>query len=251
MGSEELSAREVLSEEERAALAGRIQAVRERIANAAHAVSRSPDEVTLVAVTKTLPPVIVRAAYDAGLMTFGENRVQEAEGKIAALELPGARWELIGHLQTNKAERAVRLFARIQSVDSVRLAELLDQRAAGRGQPFPILLEVNVGGEASKSGFAPEEVLEAARRITALAHLLPEGLMTVAPITANPEDARPIFRRLRDLRDELQWSVPLGADGGWRHLSMGMTDDFEAAIAEGATIVRIGRALFGERPAPH
>ncbi|HLJ82442.1 MAG TPA: alanine racemase, partial [Ktedonobacterales bacterium] len=108
-----------------------------------------------------------------------------------------------------------------------------------------------VGGEASKSGFAPEEVSEAARRIAALAHLLPEGLMTVAPITANPADARPVFRRLRKLRDELRRSVPQGADGGWRQLSMGMTDDFEAAIAEGATIVRIGRALFGERPVPH
>ena len=251
MGSNEPSATGILPDEERAALASRIRAVRERIANAALTASRSPDDVTLIAVTKTLPPAVVRAAHEAGLTTFGENRVQEAESKITALDLPGIRWELIGHLQTNKAERAVRLFGRIQSVDSLRLAELVDQRATGRAQPLPILLEVNIGGEASKSGFAPAEVVEAARHIATLPHLRPEGLMTVAPITPDPAEARPYFRRLRELRDELRRTVPLGADGGWAQLSMGMTDDFETAIAEGATLVRIGRALFGARPAPH
>ena len=250
MDSGESSEPVALSGEERVALVGRIRIVRERIANAARSAGRAPGEVTLVAVTKTLRPAVVRAAYEAGLTTFGENRVQEAEEKIAELSLPGARWELVGHLQTNKAERAVRLFARIQSVDSVRLAKLLDQRAAGGGRSLPILLEVNVGGETSKSGFAPEAVLEAARRIAALPHLVPEGLMTVAPITSDPADARPYFRRLREVGDALRRSVPLGADGGWRQFSMGMTDDFEAAIAEGATLVRIGRAIFGERPMP-
>jgi PLP dependent protein len=236
--------------EEREALAGRIHAVRGRIASAALRAGRSPQEVTLVAVTKTVPPAVIRAAYDLGLRTFGENRVQEANGKLAALDLPGARWELIGHLQTNKAERAVQIFARIESVDSVRLAELLNDRAAEHGRSMPCLLEVNTGGEASKSGFAPEAVLEAARRIALLPHLRLEGLMTIAPITDNPENARPYFRRLRELRDALRRSIPLGEDGGWAELSMGMTDDFEAAIAEGATLVRIGRALFGERPKP-
>lgn len=241
---------DVLPTEEREALAERIQAVRERMASAARGAGHSPDDVALVAVTKTIQPAMIRAAYEVGLRVFGENRVQEAESKIAALDLPGIHWELIGHLQTNKAERAIRLFARIQSVDSVRLAELLSQRATTHGRSLPILLEVNIGGEASKSGFTPEAVLEAAQHIATLPYLLPEGLMTVAPITANPEHARPYFRRLRELRDELQRSVPLDTDGGWAQLSMGMTDDFEAAIVEGATIVRIGRALFGERPAP-
>lgn len=239
-----------LSYPARDALAERIHAVRSRIAAAARRAGRTPEDITLIAVTKTLPPAVIRAAFELGLTRFGENRVQEAESKINALELPGVTWELIGHLQTNKAERAVRLFARIQSVDSVRLAELLSQRAAGRERPLPVLLEVNVGGEASKSGFAPDDVVEAARHIATLPHLRPEGLMTVAPITADPQDARPFFQRLRERRDELRRVVPIEPDGGWAELSMGMTDDFEVAIAEGATLVRIGRALFGERPPP-
>lgn len=242
---------ESLSNEDRDALARRIRDVRERIAGAARRAGRSPDAVALVAVTKMVSVSVIRAAFDLGLSRFGENRVQEAEGKIAALDLPGAVWEMIGHLQTNKAERAARLFSRIQSVDSIRLADVLDQHASGRDGPLPILLEVNVGGEASKSGFAPEQLLAAARHIVTLPHLRPEGLMTVAPITEDPETARPFFRHLRDLRDELRRVAPTGPDGGWAELSMGMTDDFSAAIAEGATLVRIGRAIFGERPAPH
>lgn len=226
-------------------LAARIRAVRARVAAAAERSGRQPGDVLIVAVSKTVDAAHVRLAYELGLKTFGENRVQEARSKIAALRVPLIRWELIGHLQTNKVARAVELFARIQSVDSLRLAEALEARAAQLQCTLPILLEVNVTGEASKSGFAPAEVPAAARAIAALPHLRPEGLMTVAPIVADPEQARPIFRALRTLRDELRAERP---EGGWVHLSMGMTDDFEVAIEEGATIVRIGRALFGDRP---
>lgn len=233
-----------------AALAERAREVRDRVARAATRAGRDPSTVTLVAVTKTVPVPVVRAALALGFGVFGENRVQEAQAKIAELGREGIRWELIGHLQSNKAARAVELFDRVQSVDSVRLAGMLDAQAAKRGGgALPVLLEVNVAGEASKSGLAPDEVVEAARAIAALPHLRPEGLMTVAPITERAEDVRLVFQRLRELRDELRAAVPLGpAGGGWGALSMGMSDDFEAAIEEGATIVRLGRALFGERP---
>jgi PLP dependent protein len=232
-------------------LGERVAAVRARIAAAAARAGRAPDGVTLIAVTKTVPAEAVRAARAAGLTTFGENRVREAEEKMRALgDLPGIRWELIGHLQTNKAATAARLFDRIQSVDSLRLAETLEARAAATGRTLPVLLEINVAGEPSKSGFAPGEALAAARAVAALAHLRPEGLMTVAPIAERAEEVRLVFRRLRGLGDELRAAVPLGADGGWHELSMGMSDDFEVAIEEGATIVRVGRALFGPRPTP-
>ncbi|WIG58468.1 MAG: Pyridoxal phosphate-containing protein YggS [Ktedonobacterales bacterium] len=235
-----------------ASLGERIGVVRARIAAAAARAGRAPDEVTLVAVTKLMPAERVREVYAAGLRIFGENRVQEAEEKIAALaDLSGVRWELIGHLQTNKVATAVGLFARVQSVDSVRLAEKLEKKAAERGQALPVLLEVNVGGEASKLGLAPAETLDAARAIVRLEHLRPEGLMTVAPISqsGDAEEVRPIFRQLRELRDLLRQGVPLaGEQGGWDTLSMGMTDDFEVAIEEGATLVRVGRAIFGSRP---
>ena len=233
-------------------LGERIGVVRARIATAAARAGRTPDEVTLVAVTKLMPSERVREVYAAGLRIFGENRVQEAEEKIAALaDLSGVRWELIGHLQTNKVATAVGLFARVQSVDSVRLAEKLERKAAERGQALPVLLEVNVGGEASKLGLAPAETLDAARAIARLEHLRPEGLMTVAPIaqSGDAEEVRPIFRQLRELRDMLRRALPLvGEQGGWDTLSMGMTDDFEVAIEEGATLVRVGRAIFGSRP---
>jgi len=235
---------------EREALAARIHAIRARIAAAAGRSGRAADAVGLVAVSKTVPAPVLHAAVALGLTTFGENRVQEAREKIAALAgFPGIRWELIGHLQTNKAALAAGLFARVQSVDSVRLASALAERAAALGRRLPILLEVNVAGEASKSGFAPEGLIEAARALAALPALAPEGLMTIAPLAGDPEDVRPIFRRLRALRDRLREAVPLGPDGGWPQLSMGMSDDFEVAIAEGATLVRLGRALFGARPA--
>jgi len=230
-------------------LAERVASVRGRIAAAAARAGRDPASVTLVAVTKTVPAETVAAAYRLGLRVFGENRVQEAQAKRAILDLPGARWELIGHLQTNKVAAALTLFERIQSVDSLRLAHALDARAAAAGRAaVPVLLEVNVAGEATKGGFAPDELAAAGREVAALPHLRPEGLMTVAPIATDPEEVRPVFSRLRALRDWLRDEVPLGSDGGWRELSMGMTDDFEVAIEEGATLVRVGRALFGERP---
>ncbi len=232
------------------ALARRAREVRQRVAAAAERSGRAAAAVLIVAVSKTVPAERMRAAYELGFTTFGENRVQEAREKIAALSLPGLRWELIGHLQTNKAALAVGLFDRVQSVDSVRLAETLERRAEAAQKVLPVLLEVNVAGEASKSGLAPDELLAAARAIAALPHLRPEGLMTVAPLVGDAEEVRPVFRRLRELRGRVRAAVPLGDDGGWHELSMGMTDDYAVAIEEGATIVRIGRALFGTRPAP-
>lgn len=237
------------SDSEASTLAARLRVIRERIGEAAGRANREPDEVQLVAVSKTVPIEVLRDAYALGLRVFGENRVQEAQEKIAALALPDIRWELIGHLQTNKANRAAELFARVQSVDSLRLAETLSARASALGKTLPILLEVNVAGEASKSGFASEAAMDAARAISELPLLRQEGLMTIAPLVNDPEDVRPFFRALRELRDRLREMVPLGSDDGWRELSMGMSDDFMVAIEEGATLVRLGRALFGARSA--
>ena len=245
-----------------AALAAALRDVRSRLAAAAVRAGRSADEITLVAVTKTVSAERVLAAAALGLTTFGENRVQEARDKRERLAqlaegdtqasrlLAGMRWELIGHLQTNKAARALELFARVQSVDSLHLAEALSARAVALGRTLPILLEVNIGEEASKTGFAPgAKTLSAARTIAALPGLRPEGLMTVAPIVERIEQARPFFRRLRELRDQIRAEVSAEAND-WRELSMGMSDDFEVAIEEGATSIRIGRGLFGARPAP-
>lgn len=232
-------------------LGQRIAAIQARVAAAVERAGRAPDAVQIVAVSKTMPAEAIIAAAAHGLTLFGENRVQEARDKIAAVAAAGftqLRWELIGHLQTNKAARAVELFTRVQSVDSVRLAEALSRHAQQMGRTLPILLEVNVAGEASKSGLAPDEVVAVARTIAALPNLRPEGLMTIAPLVDDPEAVRPVFQRLRGLRETLRAEVPLGADSGWQELSMGMSDDFEVAIEEGATLVRIGRALFGERP---
>lgn len=226
-------------------LARRVRTVRARVAAAATRAGRDPDDVTIVAVSKTVDIERIRLVYGLGMKVFGENRVQEARGKISGVRLPLARWEMIGHLQSNKVARAVELFARIQSVDSVKLAEALAERAAQSGRELPVLLEVNVAGEASKSGLAPEQVAAAARAVAGLAPLRLEGLMTVAPLADDPERVRPVFRALRELLERLRAEVPAAP---WRHLSMGMSDDFEVAIEEGATIVRIGRALFGERP---
>ena len=242
------------------ALAARARDIRGRIAAAAQRAGRSPSSVTLVAVTKTIPIERMLSAAALGLTVFGENRIQEARDKRARLEdlaqsdhrvarlMAQTRWELIGHLQTNKAARALDLFDRVQSVDSVRLAEALSARAVALDRALPILLEVNAGGEASKSGFTPNELEDAARAIATLPALRIEGLMTVAPIVTNPEQARPVFRSLRELRDHLRAAIPPKV-GDWTELSMGMSDDFEIAIEEGATLVRIGRGLFGERPA--
>jgi pyridoxal phosphate enzyme (YggS family) len=220
-----------------------VRRVQAALAEAAERAGRDPTAITLVAVTKTVPSAIIRQAYDAGIRHFGENRVQEAVGKIAALDLPGAQWELIGTLQRNKARAAVAHFARVHSIASRALAEEIERRAAELGRVVPVLIQVNVAGEATKHGVAPAEALPLARRVAALQHLRGTGLMTIAPATEDPEAVRPIFRRLRELRDQIRDA--LGDD--WRDLSMGMTDDFPVAIAEGATLVRIGRAIFGAR----
>jgi pyridoxal phosphate enzyme (YggS family) len=210
--------------------------ITDRIHNACRLSGRSAEEVTLVAVTKTVNAEAVRAAYNLGLRHFGENRVQEATAKIEELaqERPAITWHMIGHLQTNKAGQAVRYFDIIESVDSVRLANLINGHLQ---QKMPVLLQVNVAGEDTKSGFELSEIHRAAEEIGKLDKLEIKGLMTIAPLTDNPEEVRPVFRKLRELRNDLKLE----------HLSMGMTDDFEVAIEEGATIVRIGRAIFGER----
>lgn len=218
----------------RAAVRANVTQVREHIAAAARSVGRDPAEVTLVAVSKTFPAEMVAAAHAAGIRHFGENWIQEAAQKIPALAglAPRPTWHLVGHLQTNKVKAALQLFDVVQSVDSLRLAEAVARRA---GEPrVRVLLEVNVSGEASKYGFHPEELPEALR---ALPELAVEGLMTVAPETDDPETVRPIFRRLRELSGAF----------GLRELSMGMSGDYQVAIQEGATLVRIGRAIFGPR----
>ena len=228
-------------------LVARADLLREHVAAAATRSGRQPDDVRIMAVTKTIPPTTIQAAYDAGFRLFGENRVQEAQSKFPLLAMPDAIWELIGHLQTNKAARAVQLFSRVQSVDSLHLAQALDRRAGEQGKRLPVLLEVNVGGEESKSGFAPEELLSAAQAITRLPHLEPQGLMTIAPMARDPQDVRPMFRRLRELRDMLRERVPVNGTADWAELSMGMTDDYAVAIEEGSTLIRVGRGLFGAR----
>jgi pyridoxal phosphate enzyme (YggS family) len=220
-----------------------LRSVRERVAAACERAGRSPDEVTVVGVSKTFPAALVVEACRAGLTDVGENRVQEAAAKIPAVEALGSRprWHLVGHLQTNKVKTALELFDIIHSVDSVRLAEFISHQAASlpvrREEPLPILLEVNVAGEASKFGLRPKETGRVLEQMARLPGLAVQGLMTVAPLVDDAEEVRPVFRELRRLRDAL----------GLRYLSMGMTDDFEVAIEEGATIVRIGRAIFGPR----
>jgi PLP dependent protein len=221
--------------------------VLERIADACRRVDRDPDEVNLVAVSKTVSADAIRDAVAAGLDRLGENRVQEALAKVP--EVPGAHWTLIGPLQSNKARRALEAFESIQSVDSTDLARRLDRLVPElRGEAtFPILLQVNVDLDPAKAGFAPSDLDAALDTTLALPHLTVDGLMTVGRFTGDPAEARATFRRLRELSDETRrrWPELGGA------LSMGMTDDFEIAVEEGATIVRVGRALFGEREGPH
>ena len=226
-----------------------IAAIREKIAEAARRAGRRPEEIALMAVSKTHPAERIREAYAAGLRLFGENRVQEFAGKAGALgDLAGAEWHMIGHLQTNKAGKAVELFSAVDSVDSVKLAEKLDAAARSAGKKLSVLIEINVGGEAAKSGVAPdsgglEELLLAAPRFEALEF---RGLMTVPPFTDDPEGARPYFRKLRELRGAVA-ARKLSAIK-MDVLSMGMSHDFEVAIAEGSTCLRVGTAIFGERP---
>ncbi len=214
-----------------------LAAVRARIQRALERAGSPERSVLLVAVTKAQPPEPIREAYEAGQRHFGENRVQEFEKKRSLLELPGSEWHLIGHLQSNKARRAAQLFGVIETVDSVRLAQRLDEAAAATGRWLPVFLEVKLSPEPVKSGCTEADLPELAREVAALPHLELRGLMTMPPFTEDPEDARPFFRRLRE------WGQRLGV----RELSMGMTHDFEVAIEEGATVVRVGTAIFGER----
>lgn len=223
-------------------IAANLAALRDRIAAACARVGRDPASVTLMAVSKNQPPEAVCAALEAGLTCFGENRVQEAKAKIPLC--PGrARWQMIGHLQSNKCRDAVALFCMIQSVDSLALAQELNKQCEKAAKTMPVLLEVNVAGEASKFGYQPAGLLADFRALNQLPRLEINGLMTIAPYTPTPERVRPVFRRLRELKAECEQllSVPLP------HLSMGMSGDFEVAIEEGATLVRIGTALFGPR----
>jgi pyridoxal phosphate enzyme (YggS family) len=228
-----------------------ISELQSRIAQAAKRAGRSPSDIALMAVTKTHPPDRIREAYEAGLRLFGENRVQEFSAKADALaDLVGAEWHMIGHLQTNKAAKAAELFSAIDSVDSVKLAEKLDAAARALNKQLQVLIEVNVGGEAAKTGVAPdsadlEDLLKAAPRLEALNF---RGLMTVPPFTEDPEGARPYFRRLRILRNQIAArNLPAIT---LEILSMGMSHDFAVAIEEGSTCIRIGTAIFGDREKP-
>jgi hypothetical protein len=232
-------------------IADNIALVQQRIHSSARRVGRDPNGISLMAVSKTHTPERIRKAYEAGLRVFGENRVQEFAGKAASLaDLTGTEWHMIGHLQTNKAAKATELFHAVDSVDSVKLAERLNAAAHSLGKRVAVLIEINVGGETAKSGVAPdsgelEGILLAAPRLEALNF---RGLMTVPPFTDDPEGARPHFRKLRELREDIgARKLPqIALDV----LSMGMSHDFEVAIAEGSTCVRVGTAIFGEREKP-
>lgn len=227
-------------------LADNIDQVRARIVEAARRVERDPAEITLVAVSKTKPLELVEMAYNVGVRDFGENRVQEALAKIEQFHPQEVRWHLIGHLQSNKAGKVVAPFACVHSVDSLHLAQTLNRHAQAQGKRLSILLQVNVADEASKEGMSLAEAPELAKQIAALPAIRIEGLMTIAPLVNDPQEVRPVFRELRLLRDRLRDEV---SDASWEQLSMGMTDDYHIAIEEGATIVRVGRAIFGQRPA--
>ena len=229
-------------------IAENVAEVREQIATAALRAGRDPEAVTLMAVSKTFPPERIRDAYDAGLRVFGENRVQEFTGKTAALrDLHEAEWHMIGHLQSNKAAEAAEVFAAIDSLDSLKLAEKLNTSAEKLGKKLRVLIEINVGGETAKSGLSPdadelEDLLASASKFERLEF---RGLMTIPPFTEDAQQARPYFRKLSALRDQI----------AGRHLpairmdvlSMGMSHDFEIAIEEGSTCVRVGTAIFGQR----
>jgi PLP dependent protein len=223
-------------------LAENLETIQRRIRAASERAGRDPGSVTLLAVTKGQPPEVVSAAARLGQVLFGENKVQEARAKIPLCS-GKLRWHFIGHLQSNKCRDAVELFEMIQSVDSLALAREISKRAEAAARTMPVMLEVNVAGEASKFGFRPEQLLAELKEINGLPRLEIHGLMTVPPWTSEPEKARPHFHRLRELKEQAE--AVLGAP--LPHLSMGMSGDFEIAIEEGATLVRIGTALFGPR----
>jgi pyridoxal phosphate enzyme (YggS family) len=221
--------------------------VRRRIAASAQRVGRSPDAVQLVAVSKTQPMVAIQAAYEAGQRDFGENRLEELWPKVAEAEQLGLheiRWHLIGPIQSRKTGRAVGPFVLIHSIDRLKIATRLSRDAVAAGKVMDVLLEVNISGEASKHGFAPDELLSQVTELAALAGIRVRGLMTMAPLVEQAEAVRPVFRELRLLKEQIVAAHPGMA---WSELSMGMTNDFEVAVEEGATLVRVGSAIFGPR----
>jgi pyridoxal phosphate enzyme (YggS family) len=223
-------------------LAENLEQIEQRIRSACERAGRTRNSVLLLAVSKTHPPETIREAVNLGLRFFGENKIQEAKAKIP--NSPGqARWHFIGHLQSNKCRDAVEWFEMIQGVDSLAIAQEINKRAEQAGKTMPILLEINVAGEGSKFGYQPEQMLADLPALNALPRLEIHGLMAIPPYTPVPEKARPYFQKLRELKQQAE--ALLGAP--LPHLSMGMSGDFEVAIEEGATIVRIGTALFGER----
>jgi PLP dependent protein len=227
-------------------IAGNIVAIRDRISRAAHAAGRSPESIRLVAVSKTFPTEVIEEAIAAGQCCFGENRIQEAEPKITSLRSRHRlEWHLVGHLQSNKAHRAVELFDVVHSLDSARLAARLSKACVEAGKSLSVLIQVDLGQEETKFGADPIQLREIVAAVGSLQGLRLDGLMTLPPFFEDPEMARPYFTRLRELRDALEKEQP--GCLGQQHLSMGMSHDFETAIREGATIVRIGTAIFGVR----
>jgi pyridoxal phosphate enzyme (YggS family) len=229
-------------------IAERLEGVRARIASAQARAARAAEEVTLVAVSKLQPFSAIESAYAAGQRDFGENRLDELWEKVATAQdrgLDEIRWHMIGSIQSRKTPQVVGPFVLVHSVDRVKIANRLSRDAGNAGSVIDVLLEVNVSGEESKHGFSPADVLASANRLIELPNLRIHGLMTMAPIADDPEEVRPFFHELRLLRDELANRHP---KMDWRELSMGMTQDFEVAVEEGATIVRVGSAIFGPRP---
>jgi len=227
-------------------LADRLENVRQRIITAAEKSARNPEDIRLIAITKTHPTEVVQAGLDLGLTDLGENRVQEAEGKIEVVGRDSARWHLVGHLQANKARKAVALFDYIHSLDSVDLVNRLERICLeDERRELPVLIQIKLGGEETKTGIDPDQVPELLAAIKQCERVRLVGLMTLPPYFENPDCARPFFTTLRDLRDDLKNKGAFGDLPG--ELSMGMTHDFEIAIEEGATMVRVGTAIFGER----
>ena len=223
-------------------LAAGVATVQHQVAEAAAASGRNPDDITIIAVCKTAPREAVDAAVELGLRHFAENRVQDALRKFETPLPPGCDLHLIGQLQTNKARPAVGLFDVIESVDRLSLVTALEKEASRIEKRLPVLVQVNIAGEEQKAGCAPQDAHDLLAALTASAWLEPQGLMTMAPLVADPEEVRPVFRGLRELRDRLQQQF---ADVPLPVLSMGMSNDYPVAIAEGATLVRVGRAIFG------
>lgn len=228
---------------DRSAIASNIARVHERVARAAKRAGRTADEVTIIAVSKTFPADAIRAAYDAGLRHFGENRVQEWESKRPVVAQLDATWHLIGHLQSNKTRRAAYLFHRVDSVDDLALAKRLDAAAAAEGKNLPVLIEVRLSDEDTKSGVSERDLPSLAASIAPFGHVELAGLMTIPPFLDDPERVRPYFRKLRELRDHVSHQIGRKLPV----LSMGMSHDFEVAIEEGSTEIRVGTAIFGER----